>query len=104
MKVAAEAFARHCPDVPVRTWPPDPGLTIPCELIYSNCSWGHHYPIETYLDLARRSLRAGGVLIVDLRRGEKAEHGERVLGDHFGRLGTIESPGKKYLRTVWGAR
>lgn len=103
IKGALQAFATDCPGIPVKAWPPDPALTIPCELIYSNCSWGHHYPIETYLDLVTRSLKPGGTLIVDLRRGEHAEHGEAVLAGRFTRRGTIESPGKKYLRTVWGA-
>ena len=101
VNLALDVFARHCRGIAVKAWPPDPTLTIPCELIYSTCSWGHHYPIETYLDLAKRSLRPGGILIVDLRLGERAAHGESVLSRHFNRAGTIDAPGKKYLRTVW---
>ena len=101
VRVALQGFAKHCPGIRVRGWAPDPGLTIPCELIYSNCSWGHHYPIETYLDLADRSLKRGGTLIVDLRIGEHADHGESVLSRCFERAGTIDAPGKKYRRTVW---
>lgn len=102
ISAALRGFAKHCPGVRVRGWPPDPGLTIRCELIYSTCSWGHHYPIETYLDLVDRSLAPGGTLIVDLRIGEHADHGESVLSRVFERRGTICAPGKKYLRTVWG--
>lgn len=98
---ALAAFEKHCPEISVRAWPPDPNLTILCELIYSTCSWGHHYPIETYLGLATRSLRPGGTLIVDLRIGSPAEHGQEMLAKHFARAGTIPAPGKKYLRTVW---
>ena len=101
VNIALRAFAKHCPEIAVKAWPPDPALTIPCELIYSNCSWGHHYPIETYLGLVHRSLKPGGTLIVDLRLGAPAEHGQALLDRHFNRAGTIESPGKKYLRTVW---
>ena len=104
VRVALQGFAKHCPCIAVKGWPPDPLLTIPCELIYSTCSWGHHYPIETYLGLAVRSLAPGGTLIVDLRVGERAEHGQAVLALHFERIGTIDAPGKKYLRTVWLAR
>lgn len=43
------------------------GLTI--DTIVSLLSWGHHYPVEEYLDLAKRSLGPGGRLILDLRRG-----------------------------------
>ena len=49
--------------------PPDPSLTIPCDLIVSRQSWGHHYPVATYAELAMRSLRPGGRIIIDLRRG-----------------------------------
>ena len=98
---ALAAFAKHCPGIAVRAWPPDPELTIPCELIFSNCSWGHHYPIETYLGLVVRSLKPGGTLIVDLRLGEHAQHGREVLARHFEPRVTIETSGKKYMRTVW---
>lgn|SRR3990167_4542347 len=103
IRVALQGFAKHCPGITVRGWPPDPLLTIPCELLYSTCSWGHHYPIETYLGLAFRSLKPGGTLIVDLRLGDPAEHGQLILDRHFKRSGTIAAPGKKYLRTVWRA-
>lgn len=49
--------------------PIDPDLTIPCDLMVSLLSWGFHYPAETYCDLAKRSLRSGGVLILDIRKG-----------------------------------
>jgi len=100
---AMAAFARHAPEIAVKTWPPDPLLAIPCELIYSNCSWGHHYPISTYLGLACRSLRPGGTLIVDLRIGPLGEQGRAALARHFDPVATIETPGKKYTRTVWRA-
>ena len=79
----------------------DPDETIPCELIYSTVSWGHHYPIEVYLGLARRSLKPGGTLIVDLRLGEVGEHGREVLARHFKQAWADIHIGKKYARTVW---
>ena len=100
VRIAVRLFEKHCPGRAVKAYRPDPAKTIPCDLIWSNVSWGHHYPIETYLDLALRSLRAGGTLIVDLRLGEVGEHGEDVLARHFIRKGTAHT-GKKYTRTVW---
>ncbi len=52
----------------VADFEPDPDLTIPVDLIVSTKSWGHHYPVETYLDLVLRSLSPGGRVIMDLRR------------------------------------
>lgn len=99
--LALQLFAKHCPGRAVRAWPPDPELTVPCELLYSNCSWGHHYAIETYLGLARRSLRPGGTLIVDLRVGEVGEHGRNTLMTCFAHVADVAAEGKKYVRTVW---
>lgn len=44
-----------------------PALVVDC--VISMKSWGHHYPIETYADLARRVLTPGGRVIVDIRNG-----------------------------------
>jgi SAM-dependent methyltransferase len=49
--------------------PIDPQLTIPCDLIVSLLSWGFHYPASTYSELAKRSLRSGGMLVLDIRKG-----------------------------------
>lgn len=103
VKQALGLWARHCPSRAVNAWPPDPGLTIPCELIYSICSWGHHYAIETYLDLVRRSLRAGGRLIIDLRAGRVGEQGREALAKYFRFATDIQVGKKKYMRTVWNA-
>ena len=37
------------------------------DLIFSLLSYGHHYPVSTYLEEINRILRKGGVLILDLR-------------------------------------
>ena len=47
----------------------DPDTTIPCDVMISLLSWGFHYPVSTYSDLAVRSLRSGGTLILDVRKG-----------------------------------
>ncbi len=49
--------------------PIDPNTTIPCDLIISLLSWGFHYPASTYCDLAKRSLKSGGILVLDIRKG-----------------------------------
>jgi SAM-dependent methyltransferase len=56
--------ARH-----IHMHPIDPELTIPCDLIVSLLSWGFHYPASTYCKLAKRSLRSGGALVLDIRKG-----------------------------------
>jgi hypothetical protein len=48
--------------------PPEP-TPWPCDLLISLKSWGHHYPVGTYTDFASRSLRCGGTLIIDIRKG-----------------------------------
>lgn len=99
---ALAAFAKHCPEISVRSWPPRDDAPIPpCELVYSTCSLGHHYPVETYLGLLQRTLMSRGRLIIDLRIGEIGEHGRAVLREHFTHKGDIAATGKKYWRTVW---
>lgn len=65
---------------------PDPSATIECDLIVSLLSWGHHYPAETYLPLVMRSLRPGGRLILDLRKGQ---NGHRVISKSLAFLGIV---------------
>lgn len=45
----------------------DHPVTIPVDMIVSFKSWGTHYPVETYLPLAARSLQSGGLIVLDLR-------------------------------------
>ncbi len=47
----------------------DPDTIIPCDLMISLLSGGFHYPVSTYSELAKRSLRSGGSLILDVRKG-----------------------------------
>lgn len=103
VRVAVRLFRKHCPAAEVLAHPPlDSAVVPPCELVYSNCSWGHHYPIDTYLGLAGRVLKPGGRLIVDLRLGRVGEYGAAQLEAHgFTLVWTIAAEGKKYARTVW---
>jgi SAM-dependent methyltransferase len=50
------------------------------DLIISLLSWGHHYPVTTYLDDAVASLADDGVLIMDVRR---ASSGLEELSDRM---------------------
>lgn len=40
------------------------------DLIISCLSWGYHYPVQTYLDLAYHSMREDGSIILDVRSGD----------------------------------
>ena len=55
--------------IPFEIVKPDSTLTFAVDAIVSLLSWGHHYPVSTYIDLAKRSLKAGDIMILDLRRG-----------------------------------
>jgi SAM-dependent methyltransferase len=41
-----------------------PGL----DMVMSSRSWGHHYPISTYLNQVAGAVRPGGLLLIDIRR------------------------------------
>lgn len=41
-------------------WPAD----LKADLILSNCSWGLHYPIETYWEKVKSALKPGGYLVI----------------------------------------
>lgn len=88
----AAAVVRAHWDGEVRTFPPDPKLTIPCDLLVSTFSWGHHYPIDVYLPLALRSLSTKGVMILDVR--EKT-NGLTVLREYFRDIDVIDSRVKR---------
>jgi SAM-dependent methyltransferase len=48
------------------------------DLVISTIAWGFHFPLSTYLDEVLRSLRPGGRIIVDIRKGGD---GLRLLGE-----------------------
>lgn len=80
--------------------PSDVEKIPPCNFIYSNCSWGHHYSIETYLQLVSSLLAKDGVLIVDLRKGGIGIQGSVLLSSRFKKVFEMDD-GKKYIRTIW---
>lgn len=58
------------------------------DCIISLRSWGHHYPVDTYLDLAKRCLSKGGRVIADFRypagaKEELEENGFQYLGTAY---------------------
>jgi SAM-dependent methyltransferase len=79
-------------------YPNDPMLTIPSDVIVSTRSWGHHYPVSIYLDLALRSLKPGGRMFLDVRR---KTDGLDVLKQHFDVLAAKDLSGRgKCLFTI----
>lgn len=68
---------------------PDSTLRGSFTFIMSLLSWGHHYPIEVYLDMVKASLIYGGRLVVDIRkvtRANKAPDGLKTLTNNGFRL------------------
>ncbi len=92
-------MAYHCPGVAVLGHEPDPLKTIPCDLVISTRSWGHHYPISEYIFLVERSLSADGRIIVDLRFDTPGR--EMFLATGFELVSVITGGSQKCERTVW---
>jgi SAM-dependent methyltransferase len=60
-------------------------VKIPVDLIVSFKSWGTHYPVATYLELAAQSLMNGGLVVLDLRPDdEEFRAGQRAEIEAFG--------------------
>lgn len=83
---AVEFMRQEVPECRVHGHAADPSLTIPCDLIISRRAWGHHFPVAIYADLAARSLRKGGRIILDVRLGRDSpapleKRGFRILSD-----------------------
>lgn len=57
------------------------------DLVVSLASWGHHYPIETYLDNVTQVLAPGGRVVVDLRKGT---NGLTTMMNRFSDISLIE--------------
>lgn len=86
--IAVKTMKQDVPGCKVEGHQPDPKITIPCDLIISRRAWGHHFPIRTYVNLADRSLRKGGRVILDVRIGRDSpavleKRGFRVLADNL---------------------
>lgn len=104
-RAAAVAEVRkRVPTARVFDYPPNPSLSLrppgaQVDLIVSTKSWGHHYGIGVYLDLARRSLRPGGRIVLDVR--EKTNGVEEMAAGGFSVIGEIPSGTDKCRRFVF---
>jgi SAM-dependent methyltransferase len=80
------------PDDIIHTMEVGEDLRIPMEgpldLVISLISWGFHYPVETYLEQAHALLRAGGRLILDVRKGQG---GEQQIARRFSTVQAFET-------------
>lgn len=85
-------------DVEVFGYEASPRLTIPVDLIISMKSWGFHYPVRTYLQLAKRSLNPGGRIILDLR---KRENQIETMAANFHLVELDVGRSDKCFRSVW---
>ncbi|HEU4409995.1 MAG TPA: hypothetical protein VFS43_32370 [Polyangiaceae bacterium] len=68
----------------------------PVDVVVSLISWGFHYPVATYAKQVREALADGGVVILDVRKGEG---GLDELRRHFGSVEVLQSE-PKYDRVV----
>lgn len=81
-----------------------PSLVIePVDLIWSFRAWGHHFPISVYIELVKRSLKRGGLVITDIRLGTDGvdvmqANGFKVVGNK------IDDTSKKCQRLVFTHR
>ena len=66
--------------------PASGGASFPADLdlIVSLISWGFHYPVSTYLVQAYQALRAGGILIIDVRKTAPGVDGAAEIRAQFG--------------------
>ncbi len=97
--VGMAVMAHQFPGVAVLGHEPDPSKTIPCDLVVSLRSWGHHYPISEYIFLVERSLSEHGRIVVDLRFNTP---GREMFQTHgFALVGVIAGGSQKCERTVW---
>lgn len=73
------------------------------DLIVSIRSWAHHYPAETYIELAKTALLPGGRVIVDVRHPRKGDtkHGTQVFEEQGFRFLGVCAVGPKCSRIVY---
>ncbi len=66
------------------------------DIVISLISWGHHYPVSTYLDQVYNKMNKKGILILDIRKNTA---GEEDIKRKFGHYHII-SDNKKYNRVM----
>ncbi|MHA0286117.1 hypothetical protein ACXYX3_06635 [Mycobacterium sp. C3-094] len=64
------------------------------DFVISTISWGFHYPIALYLESVWRVMSAGGVLLVDVRKGT---NGYETLKQKFGTAAEIVDEAEKHF-------
>ena len=62
------------------------------DLVISLISWGFHYPVSAYVDEVHNTLRQGGHLLIDVRKGTG---GEKELEQRFAEVQTVSETRKK---------
>lgn len=68
--LAVQLVEANAPGAKVRGNLADPNALFErCDLMLSFKSWAHHYPVQRYLPLAKRSVVKGGTVILDIRSG-----------------------------------
>jgi SAM-dependent methyltransferase len=87
--------------VEVQTHKANPELTIPVDLIISLKSWGFHYPVAVYLPLAKRSLRPGGRIVLDIRKNQNQIE---IMSKWFHLVELDVGRSAKCFRSVWRHR
>jgi hypothetical protein len=90
------AVANVSPRCVVHAYKADVDLTIPVDMIVSFKSWGTHYPVSTYLPLAKRSLKRGGLVAIDLRPCTNY-HSEQVHEIQAAGFILIEQHGRRHV-------
>lgn len=91
--------ANVVPEIKVIVHEPDPKATIPVDFIISLRSWGHHYPISVYKELALRSLKPGSGLLLDIRKG--TDGAEELMAAGFTLVTRIPDPSQKCRRLLF---
>ncbi len=64
------------------------------DLVVSRKSWGFHYPINEYIKEVSMSVKAGGIMITDIRHGQ---NGEEDVKNIFGEISVISNEKKSDL-------
>jgi hypothetical protein len=68
---------------------PEQFVAVPprADLVISLESWGFHYPISTYIDTVKKCIKAGGLILVEVRKSSGALE---ELQKHFTKVEVIK--------------